>query len=404
MISLADVQNAMKLIQDKILRTPLVYSPTFSRMTGCQIYLKLENLQIGGSFKVRGATNKIQSHLEQIGDRGVIAASIGNHAQGVALAARAAGVPATIIMPVWASISKQEATRGYGAEVILMGESLADGIEIARQKASDTGRLFLHPYDDEDIMAGQGTIGLEILEDMPDVDAIIVPVGGGGLIGGIATAVKALHPQTRIIGVQAADCPSACEALKAGKPVALDVEENNAIADAIMVTMVGDACLPLLQDLVDEIELVTEDQIAAAVLMLLERKKILAEGAGAVPLAALLSKSIQLPQGSKVVLVVSGGNVDSLLLDRIIHQGLLFHGRLMRFSVGLEDAPGSLEKLLLLIAKFNANVIHIHHARNERDMPLNFTRVDLELETRSFDHLKTIEEELRRAGYLIDIK
>lgn len=399
MISLADVQNAANLIHDKILRTPLVYSPTFSRMTGCQVYLKLENLQIGGSFKVRGATNKIQSHLEDIKESGVIAASIGNHAQGVALAASAAGVPATIIMPVWASISKQAATRGYGAEVQLVGYSLVEGIEAARQKALESDRLFIHPYDDEEIMAGQGTIGLEILKDLPDVEAIIVPVGGGGLIGGIAAAVKPLRPQTRIIGVQSSACPSAREALKAGRPVTLTVEERGSIADAIMVTQVGDACLPLLKDLVDEIALVTEDQIAAAVLMLLERKRILAEGAGAVPLAALLGKSIHLPKGSKAVLVVSGGNVDSLLLDRIIHQGLLFHGRLMRFSVCLEDAPGSLAKLLSLIAGFGANVVHIHHARNERDLPLNFTRVDMELETRGFEHIGEIEEGLKNSGY-----
>jgi threonine dehydratase len=401
MISLADVQNAAKLIQGKVLRTPLVYSPTFSKMTGCQIYLKLENLQIGGSFKVRGATNKIHSHLEDIQDRGVIAASIGNHAQGAALAARMAGIPATIVMPVWASIAKQEATRGYGADVILKGGSLVECIEIARRIAFETGKLFIHPYDDEEIISGQGTIGLEILEDLPDVDTIIVPVGGGGLIGGIAAAVKALRHQTRIIGVQAAACPSACEALKAGGPVALDAEEKSSLADAIMVTQVGDADYLLLRDLVDKIVVVDESQIAAAVLLLLERKKILAEGAGAVPLAALLSKSVRLPSGSNVVLVISGGNVDSLLLDRIIHHGLLFQGRLMRFSVLLEDTPGSLAKLLHLIAGFSANVVHIHHARNQRDLPLNFTRVDLELETRGPNHIKEVAEALRASGYRI---
>jgi threonine dehydratase len=401
MVSLADVQNAARLIQGKVLRTPLVYSPTFSRMTGCQIYLKLENLQMGGSFKARGATFKIQNHLELIRDRGVIAASIGNHAQGVALAAMAAGIPAAIVMPTWASIAKQEATRGYGAEIILQGDSLVECIEIARQIALETGKMFIHPYDDEEIIAGQGTIGLEILEDLPNVDATIVPVGGGGLISGIATAIKALRPQMKVIGVQAEACPSAREALKAGKPVALDVEEKGSLADAIMVTQVGDADYPLLRDLVDEIVVVDESQIAAAVLLLLERKKILAEGAGAAPLAALLSKSIRLPPGSNVVLVISGGNVDSLLLDRIIHHGLLFQGRLMRFSVLLEDTPGSLAKLLHLIAGFSANVVHIHHARNQRDLPLNFTRVDLELETRGPNHIKEVAEALRASGYRI---
>ncbi len=398
MISLADVQNAVNLIQSKVIRTPLVYSPTLSQMTDAKVYLKLENLQMGGSFKARGATNKIQSHLEQIRQRGVIAASIGNHAQGVALAARTAGIPSTIVMPTWASIAKQEATRGYGSEVILKGESLVECIEIARQMALKTGRMFIHPYDDVEVIAGQGTIGLEILEDLPGVNTIIVPVGGG-LIGGIAAAVKALRPETRVVGVQAAACPSAIEAIKAGRPVALNAEEKGSLADAIMVTQVGDVSFVLLRDLVDEIVAVGEERIAAAMLLLQERKKILAEGAGAVPLAALLSRSIHLMPGSNAVLVISGGNVDSLLLDRVIHQGLLFQGRLMRFSVILEDAPGSLAKLLSLIAGFDANIVHIHHARNERDLPLVFTRVDLELETRGFDHIDLIRNSLEKAGY-----
>jgi threonine dehydratase len=202
MVQLADIQKAAQLLQSKILRTPLIYSPTFSRMTGAEVYLKLENLQQGGSFKVRGATYKIQSHLAELKNKGVVAASVGNHAQGVALAARAAGVSATIIMPLWASIAKQEATRGYGAELILRGESLAESIEIARRLSLKTGRMFIHPYDDEEVIAGQGTIGLEILEDMPDPDFILVPVGGGGLIAGIATAVKGLKPVTHVVGVQ----------------------------------------------------------------------------------------------------------------------------------------------------------------------------------------------------------
>lgn len=402
MISLADVQMASKLISGKILRTPLIYSSTFSKMTGAEVYLKLENLQTGGSFKIRGATYKIQSHLDEIKGKGVVAASVGNHAQGVALAARDAGVLATIVMPVWASINKQEATAGYDAEVILKGKSLDESIEIARQTALKTGRLFIHPYDDLDIIAGQGTIGLEILEDLPDADSIIVPVGGGGLIGGIAVALKALHPQARVIGVQAAACPSALKAIEAGRPVALEgVEEKPSIADAIMVTEVGNSDFPLLQDLVDEIVLVTEEQIASAVLMLLERKRILAEGAGAAPLAALLSDSLQLKQGSKVVLVISGGNVDSLLLDKIISRGLWNEGRLMSFSVCIEDVPGSLQHLLDLIAQSQANIVHIHHSRDEMDLPLNYARMNLELETRGPAHIKEIEESLKNAGYNI---
>lgn len=405
MVHLPEIQKAARLLQGSILRTPLIYSPTFSRLAKAEVYLKLENLQRGGSFKVRGATYKILSNIERIRGRGVVAASIGNHAQGVALAARAAGVPATIVMPVWASIAKQEATKGYGAELILQGESLAESVTSARQLAAETGRTFIHPYDDEEVIIGQGTIGLEIMEDLPDVELILVPVGGGGLIGGIAAAVKALRPAMRVVGVQAASCPSAREALKAGRPVSLeDVEETGSLADAIMVTRVGDAAFPLLRDLVDEIVVVDENQIASAVHLLLERKRVLAEGAGAAPLAALLSRDFRVPEGSKVVLVISGGNVDSLLLDRVIHHGLRQEGRLMRFSVLLEDVPGSLAGLLNLVSGHQANVVHIHHARNERGLPINYTRVDLELETRGFEHTRELERELKDAGYKIEMK
>ncbi len=353
---------------------------------------------MGGSFKVRGATYKLQSNLKKI-QPGVIAASVGNHAQGVALASCASGVPATIIMPVWASISKQEATRAYGAEVRLMGKSLVESIEIGRRMAQETNRIFIHPFDDEEVIAGQGTVGLEILEDLPDTDLIIVPVGGGGLIAGIALAAKAIRPEARVVGVQAASCPSARKALELGRPVEVDAEERGSIADAIMVTQVGEAPFPLLQKLVDEIVLVEEEQIASAVLKLLERKRILAEGAAAAPLAALLGGSLQVAEGSRVVLVVSGGNVDSLLLERIIAAGLLKEGRMMRFSVCLKDAPGSLAGLLELLARHEANVVHIRHARNEGGLAINYTRVDLELETRGFEHIKEIERAMDGAGY-----
>lgn len=401
MIYLTDIQSAAELLRGKVLRTPLVYSQTFSKMTGTEVYLKLENLQLGGSFKVRGATFKILSHLNEIKSKGLIAASVGNHAQGVALAARAASVPATIIMPIWASIAKKQATRGYGAQLILEGQSLVESIAIGQRMATETTKIFIHPYDDEEIMAGQGTIGLEILEELPDADYILVPVGGGGLIGGIAVAAKALRPAIRLIGVQSSACPSAREALQAGIPVDLNVEERGALADAIMVTRVGEAPFSILQELVDEIVVVDEDQISSAILLLLERKRILAEGAGAVPLAALLGGSPTIPKGSKVVLVISGGNMDTLLLDRIIASGLRQQGRLMRFSVCLEDAPGSLAKLLGLLAKGQANVVHIHHARNERDLLISFTRVDLELETRGFGHIKELEKDLKGANYKI---
>ncbi len=398
MIEFCDVLQAANLLKDRVIRTPLVYSPTFSRLANAEIYLKLENLQMGGSFKVRGATYKLQSNLKKI-QPGVIAASVGNHAQGVALAASAAGVPATIIMPVWASISKQEATRAYGAEVRLMGKSLVESIEIGRRMAQETNRIFIHPFDDEEVIAGQGTVGLEILEDLPDTDLITVPVGGGGLIAGIALAAKAIRPEARVVGVQAASCPSARKALELGRPAEVQAEERGSIADAIMVTQVGEAPFPLLQKLVDEIVLVEEEQIASAVLKLLERKRILAEGAAAAPLAALLGGSLQVAEGSRVVLVVSGGNVDSLLLERIIAAGLLKEGRMMRFSVCLKDAPGSLAGLLELLARHEANVVHIRHARNEGGLAINYTRVDLELETRGFEHIKEIERAMDGAGY-----
>lgn len=401
MVSLDGIQKAAELIKGSVLRTPLIYSPTFSKMTGVDVYLKLENLQKGGSFKIRGATYKILTKRDQPGP-GIVAASIGNHAQGVAMAARAAGMQATIVMPVWTSITKQEATREYGAQVVLKGLTLVESLQIAERTAASAGKTFIHPYDDEDIITGQGTVGLEILEDLPDVDAIIVPVGGGGLISGVAIAAKAIRPGIRIIGVQAEACPSAYEALREGKPSV--VEEKNSIADAIMVTRVGDADFPILRDMVDEIALVSEEQIAAAILLLLERKKVLAEGAGAAPLAAILGSSVVLPKGSKVVLLISGGNVDSPLLDRIIRQGLLRHGRIMRLSVTLEDRPGSLAGLLDLVARTRANIIHIYHARNERDLPIFQMRVELELETRGIDHIAKIANALKDAGYNIELK
>jgi threonine dehydratase len=267
--------------------------------------------------------------------------------------------------------------------------------------AVQSGRMFIHPYDDSDLITGQGTIGLEILEDLPDVDAIIVPVGGGGLISGIALAAKSIRPRTRIIGVQAETCPSAYMAVKEGHPTL--VEERNSIADAIIVTLLGVSDFSILKDKVDEIVLVSEEQIASAILLLLERKKVLAEGAGAAPLAALLSAAVRIPKGNKVVLVVSGGNVDTPLLDRILRQGLQRQGRIMRFSVTLEDVPGALARLLDLIARMQANIIHIYHARNERDPPINKSHVELELEMRGIDHIAKIAKALKDAGYEIDL-
>jgi threonine dehydratase len=401
MITLADIRKAAHVLHGKVIRTPLIYSPTFSSISGAEIYLKLENLQGTGSFKLRGATFKIQSLLNRIGAKGVVAASAGNHAQGVALAAKRAGLPATIVMPEWASITKQEATKGYGGHVLLEGQSIGDAINKACELA-EAGKTFIHPFDDTDIITGQGTIGLEILEDLPDTDMILVPVGGGGLVSGIATAAKAIRPEVHIIGVQTEACPGAKRACEEGRPTRVDAEKS--IADGISVKQVGDLTFPILQEKVDDIVLVKEEEIAEAILMLLERKRILAEGAGAVPLAALLGDYVKSPQGRKVVLVISGGNVDSHLLDRVIRKGLFCHGRIMRISVCLEDIPGSLARLLAIIARLKANVLNIYHARSERDLAIHLSRVELELETRGLDHIREILDELGNAGYQISVQ
>lgn len=400
MISMETFKQAAKLLEGNVIRTPLVYSPTLSHMFGAEIYLKLENLQKTGSFKIRGATYKMRMRFEEIGAGGVVAASAGNHAQGVALAAREAGVSATIVMPEWASISKQEATRNYGGQVILAGRSLKESLERAREIARE-GKIFIHPYDDPDIIAGQGTIGLEILEDLSATDMILVPVGGGGLISGVASVAKDIKPGVKIIGIQASACPSAYESRKAGKVT--EVKSKPSLADGITVKQVGEINFGIMEKTVDQLVLVEEEPIAAAILLLLERKKILAEGAGAVPLAALLNGSLDVPRGCNVVLLISGGNLDSPLLDRIVNQGLLKHERIMRFRICLEDVPGSLAKLLTRIAGLKANVLHIFHDRHARDLPICVTRVELELETRGGSHITEIVRVLRESGYEMEL-
>lgn len=396
MVSLADIRAAEQRIAGHVIRTPLVFSPSISARTGARIYLKLETLQKAGSFKVRGAANRILASPAMVRDRGVVAASAGNHAQGVAVAAHAAGVQATIVMPLWASISKQEAARGYGAEVVLAGSSLEESIARAQELASG-GHLFIHPYDDTEVIAGQGTIGLEILEDLPETDMVVVPVGGGGLIAGIATAVKGIKPAVSVIGVQAAACPSASEAIAAGSPVRVGARPT--IADGIRVMETGTLSFPVIHDSVDRVALVSEDEIADAMLLLLERKHVVAEGAGAAPLAALLNGSVAVRPGSTVVLVISGGNVDSHQLFRIVRQAMARQGRILRFSVLLDDRPGALAGLLQIIAVQGGNILHIHHAEAKGDAPLMMAQVEIELETRGQNHAGTILVAIRAAGY-----
>ncbi|MBI5584380.1 MAG: threonine ammonia-lyase [Deltaproteobacteria bacterium] len=396
MVTLEEIQKAAGVLEGKILPTPLIFSPRFSREIGGEVYLKLENLQKTGSFKVRGALYKIFNHRQEFGPRGVVAVSAGNHAQGVALAARQAGIPATLIMPEKSSLAKQEATRGYGGEVVLRGKELGEALQGVEKMVAD-GYTFIHPFDDPEIMAGQGTIGLEILQELPHPDLILVPVGGGGLIGGLATAVKALSPETLIFGVQSAACPSAQQSRLAGKPVT--VEPGRTIADGIAVPQPGRLTFSLLQTLVDEILLADEEEIAEAILTLLEHKRILAEGAGATPVAALRQAAACLGPRKKVVLVISGGNIDLPWLDRVLRRGLMRQGRVIRLAVTLEDTPGTLAELLAHVARLRANILHLHHLRSERITPVLQTRVELELETRGWDHAEEIKRALEQAGY-----
>jgi threonine dehydratase len=345
--------------------------------------------------------NAILSKHGSIGSKGVIAASAGNHAQGVAVAAQLAGIAATIVMPESVSISKEEATRGYGAEVILKGSSLDESLAYAHERAAE-GYTFIHPYDDPAIIAGQGTIALEIFANLPDPDMIVVPVGGGGLISGIATAAKALRPSVRVVGVQTAACPSAIEAMRKGSPVR--VTADHSIADGILVNTIGSLPFTIMERYVDEVVTVSEDQIAMAVVLLLERKKVLAEGAGAVPLAALLNSGIEIPPGSTVVLVISGGNVDSPLLGRIIRKGMLKNGRIVGISVVIEDTPGKLAQLLDIIARSRGNILQIYHERFERDLPVQVIRVEMEIETRNHAHIAEILKALTNHGYTAEVQ
>jgi threonine dehydratase len=399
MIPLDKIRHAAEVIGGNIIKTPLVYSPSFSRRFGSDIYLKLENLQKTGSFKIRGAMFKLHAIPDKKQERGVVAASAGNHAQGIALAAKQAGIEATIVMPEWASITKQEATRGYGGKVILHGSSVGQSLEKALELARE-GLTFIHPFDDYDIITGQGTLGLEIIEELKDTDTLVVPVGGGGLIAGVSSAVRSINPGIKIIGVQAAVCPSAYESIKAGRIV--KVKSQPSIADGISVKRIGKIGLKIIEECVDDIVLVEEEDIASAMLILLERKKILTEGAGAVAFATLLNGSANIPKNRKVVLLITGGNVDTPFLGRIIGQGLIKNGRIMRIRVLLEDTPGSMARLLAIVARLKANVLHIFHSRNMGNMPIYTACVDMELETRGFGHFEKINSALKKAGYRIE--
>ena len=396
MISLADIQAAHSRIRDSIILTPAAYSEMLSRAADNTLYLKLENLQITGSFKERGALNRILTMTEDERGRGVITASAGNHAQAVAYHAVKRGIRVQIVMPVMTPIVKVTATRGHGAEVILHGDNFDDALAEARRRCQSENLLFLHSFDDPAVIAGQGTIGLELLEQIPSLEAVVVPVGGGGLIAGVACAIKETKPGVRMIGVQASRVPSMQAALARHEPVL--VPPAPTIADGIAVRQVGTLTLPLFEKYVDELVMVEEEEIALAILWLLEKEKTLAEGAGAAGMAAMLQHKTDL-RGKTVAVVIGGGNIDVTLLSRIIERGMVQDGRMVRVRVPLPDHPGGLLGLTAIIAAERANIIQITHDRAYFGVHLGDTIIDISMETRGPEHVEQILKRLRDSGY-----
>ncbi len=395
-ISLDDVVAARERLRGAIYYSPCPHSQMLSVLTGQQIYLKLENLQMTGSFKERGALNRITMLTPEQAARGVVAASAGNHAQGVAYHATKRGIRALIVMPLATPLVKVTATRGFGAEVVLHGANYDEACEEATRLCAAEGMTFIHPFDDAMVMAGQGTIGLELLEQVPQLEAVVVPIGGGGLIGGIACAIKESCPEIRVIGVQASRLPSMIAAVESHRPVT--VEPATTIADGIAVRRAGNVTLPVVERYVDEIVTVDEDEIASAILMLLEREKTLAEGAGAAALAAMLQKKTTL-QGAHTAVLVCGGNIDVTLLSRIIERGLVQDGRLIRLRIHLLDKPGALAELTRLIASYRANIVDTLHNRAYYGVNLGDTVIDITMETRGREQVEELLAALTREGY-----
>ncbi len=396
MITLVDVQAALERIRPSIYLSPFTLSATFSQLTGNSIYLKLDNLQRTGAFKERGALNKLLTMTAEERDRGVIAASAGNHAQGLAYHAGRRGVKAQICMPLTTPLIKVSATKSYGAEVILHGANYDDACEEAIRRGQQQHLTFIHPFDDDAVIAGQGTLGLEMLQQHPEIEVVVVPIGGGGLIGGIACAIKETNPKVQIIGVQTSRLPSMKAAVAAGKPVTLAPAAT--IADGIAVRRAGDRTLPLVQKYVDEIVTVDEEEIANAVLLLLEREKTMAEGAGAAAIAALINRKLQMA-GKKIAVLVCGGNMDVTLLSRIIERGLVKDGRLVRLRVHLPDYPGALHRLTGILADHRANIVETSYDRAYYGVNLGETAIDITMETRGPDQIAELLVALESAGY-----
>jgi threonine dehydratase len=396
-IDLAAIETARARLSGVVVETPCPFSQRLSELTGARCYVKLENLQITGSFKERGAANLLLQLDAEERRRGVITASAGNHGLAVAFHAARLGIAATIVMPEWAPLIKVVSARRHKAEVILHGADFDEAYAKARAFAAERQQVFVHPFDDPRVIAGQGTLGLELLDQRPDVDAVILPVGGGGLAAGVALAMKARRPGVRIIGVEAGAIAAMAAALAAGRRVTLPAAGT--IADGIAVREVGALTLDLVTRHVDEIVTVTEEELANAILLLLEIEKTVAEGAGAAPLAALVNRDLRLT-GARTVLVLSGGNIDVTTLSRIIERGLVKDGRLVRLGVLLRDRPGELARLAGLIAETRANVLHIAHDRAfARQARIGETEVELTLETSGREQIDTLLSRLRGAGY-----
>ncbi|WP_280587046.1 threonine ammonia-lyase [Halorubrum sp. Boch-26] len=401
MLSLSDVHEARERVDGVARHTPLERSRTFSEMSGADVHLKLENLQRTGAFKIRGAMNRIATLSDAEREAGVVTASAGNHAQGVALAAQRAGVDATVVMPKFAPVSKVKATRGYGASVRLEGVDYDEAQAYAHDLEREEGRTYVHAFNDPVVMAGQGTLGLEIADDCPELDTVVVPIGGGGLISGVAVAVKERLPDARVVGVQAEGAASAAKSLEAGE--VREIDSVDTIADGIATRAIGEETLAVMEEYVDEIVTVDDREIALALTLLLERSKTLVEGAGAVALAAVLSEAFEYDDGETVVAALCGGNIDLNRLGTVIRRGLVQMGRYLKITVDLKDRPGELERVSSIVARTGANVYAVHHDRTSRDVAVNAAELELELETDDAEHAADIVDALEADGYEVEI-
>lgn len=398
-MKLQDFTTAREHLQKVLLPTHLIYSPIFSEESGNQIYIKPENLQKTGAFKIRGAYNKINKLTEEEKKRGVIASSAGNHAQGVAYAARELGIKAVIVMPKTTPLIKVQSTKKYGAEVVLYGDVYDDAYQKAKELEAQEGYVFVHPFDDIDVLEGQGTIALEILEEMPDAEVIVVPIGGGGLISGIAAAAKMIKPDIKIIGVEPSGAASATEALKKNKVVTLP--EANTIADGTAVKRIGDLTFNCIKQYVDEVVTVDDYELTEAFLLLAEKHKIIAENSGILPLAALKKLS---ERGKKIVPVVSGGNIDVLMISSMINKGLISRDRIFNFAVSIPDRPGELAKITHIIADVGANIVKLAHNQFKNLSRFRDKEVLITVETNGTDHVQALIEAFAAKGYEVTAK